>query len=692
MKQIVLILGVPELDVEAAYPDAEIQYGVIEDIPDTLYAENAEDMARAIGRFVSRNVIYVAEAQSGMVRAALSGLVSPRIIDEAMLLLERQLAGDPIETPEGFEEALIEASYSALEGANIEAEYDGDKTVVFNVAGKKSGAQTAVFDGDTVLLNGAILRNVAVVGNGHCSEELLGNRVLTPGEVMRFIANRVAINGPTELCGYGRAFGPSADDKTNATLAQRSRTFRACGMTGVVVASMQMVSRAKADLVVSVGKLLRQTLTAGAAETIRGLVDAKFTGRDNDLLTAETPEADEVLNTLVFMHQQAKELYVGKAAASAFRMRVWLDEDCKIIVEAYGKSSKHWRVDAGAYCLHTEAGGYVDLDVVLGQFEESNDGSVYAPLAYMQRELRGFLRETVEVKRDFAYMSEEARLKYMTAEITVAVGDRIEPGDTVMRCDDRSVRWESKADYGVVTGIVEEPGSELDKFARYAVQIQAWFEGDAKIRGFGKGLVCPMEAAGVRMAVKVGGVADTTERMLIGVPGIVKDSAAANEYVLSQEPCEAKVTTEHNPVSFEAMVRKHAPDETLERYADVEDPPVVLKRYPNGVVVTFDYRKKTITTYDPNAIAARIRVVIEAAPVGQSVGSSSVTMPQIGFLASFPDGNSWLNRFVLPKVRKRVDALAYWHAVAGQVDPSKLNLAEEETPAGDDELDIVIAL
>jgi hypothetical protein len=85
--------------------------------------------------------------------------------------------------------------------------------------------------------------------------------------------------------------------------------------------------------------------------------------------------------------------------------------------------------------------------------------------------------------------------------------------------------------------------------------------------------------------------------------------------------------------------------------------------------MVFDDATRTMTTTDPNAIVADISFMIEAAPVGQAVGSSSMTMPQIGFLSSLEAGNFWLSKEVLPGMKRRVDALAYLHSIAGQVAP-----------------------
>lgn len=688
------VLGEPKLDIEGLYPTTEINYAyAIEELIPEGDLDDVDKSAHAlIGYARNGGRLYVcASMRSGAAKKildAVTKVLPDFVIDEALELLHAQTEGEPLATPEDFIDALNEgAAEAGLLVGRMTAEFgDEDGEVVFYEQYRENRKQRVKFGTDGIVeLNGAVLRNVAIIGAGHFHDELLGGRILTPSEVLRFIANRVSVNGPDELCGYGRAFGPSKDDVTNATLSTRSREFRANGFCGVVAASAETVYKAKPEMVVKVGKLLRKRLTDKAASIVTAFIKAGLTGREHDLVAMAMlgdTDALTVLEAVVTMHQQCKELYTGFAACVAFRLRVWLDEKGVLILEAYGKSSKHWRVDAGAYCLYTEAGdGFVEVPALLGQFEESNDGSIYAPKKLMRSHLRGYLKESVIARKDFRTMSDEVMAKYQDAEIRVIEGDTVYPGDVVMTCDGQEFIWESKADWGTVTRVIAEMNTIDAKFAHYEVRIDAWFESEAKIRAFGKGLVCPSEAAGVSFWNTSGGVLDPALRMLIGVPGIVKDSAAAIEYIVNPEPCVATVKTVHCETSYEAMKRKHMPDETTDEFEDDEDPMVTFKTYPDGVTVTFDDRDHTITTMDPNAIRCTIRCCIEASPVAQSVGSSGLTMPQIGFLASFEAGNAWLCEQLLPGVRKRVRTLGYFHAVAGMVD---MNGSEEAVNDDDD--------
>ena len=68
---------------------------------------------------------------------------------------------------------------------------------------------------------------------------------------------------------------------------------------------------------------------------------------------------------------------------------------------------------------------------------------------------------------------------------------------------------------------------------------------------------------------------------------------------------------------------------------------------------------------DENTLIGTARVMIEASPVGQSVGSSAMTLPQLAWLSSLPTGNRWLIEEALPGIVRRTNALAYMHAVTG---------------------------
>jgi hypothetical protein len=136
------------------------------------------------------------------------------------------------------------------------------------------------------------------------------------------------------------------------------------------------------------------------------------------------------------------------------------------------------------------------------------------------------------------------------------------------------------------------------------------------------------------------------------------------------------------------MLEKHTPDETLPEFEQDDDPRILIKRYDHGITLVFDQLTRVVSTLDPHAIKCVVRLQIEASPVAQSVGSSGLTMPQIGFLGSFESGNAWLNDVMLPGVRKRANTLAYFHAVAGRVDLNA-GLEEDEEPEelGEDDFD-----
>ena len=690
------VLGEPTADIESVFTGLETEPNYIDSLgemsPDgDLYdidaaAHSVLAYARTGGR------LYVAKPVNGSERKVLDLITELRpdfVIDEAIEVLHAQVDGEPITDIDGFEEGVLDACSNAEQleaGVEVARDDEDEDTVLFYAQWQESRPQRLKFVTDgTIELNGAVLRPVALIGAGYYYNELLGGRVLSPAEVVRFIANRVAVNGPDELCGYGRAFGPSRDDHTNASLTPRARAFRASGLCGVVSVSLTEVTKARPEMVGRVGTGLRKRLVAEGGDSIKRLVAAGTLGEENDLVAlalAGDEDAMTVVGTFVCGHQQMKELYVGLAAAIAFRLQMWLDKAGKLHVKAFGKSSKHWRVDPGTYALYTDNESYLDLPAVIGQFEESNDGSVYAPLALLDS-VRGYLKESVVATKNFRHMSDEAMVKYLDATMLVEEGERVAPGQALFRVGDNEHTWDSKADWGVVTKVVEIMDPWKQKRAHYEVRVNAYFEREMKLRGFGKGLVCPAEAAGVSVKVMANSVTDTTPRLIIGAPGIVKDSEAALEYVSKCEPCVAVVRTEMCRSSYEASKEKHTPSETLPEHEDEEQPPILLKRYPHGITLVFNELDRSVTTIDPHAIKCVVRVQIEASPVAQSVGSSGLTMPQIGFLGSFENGNAWLNEVLLPGVKRRTNLLGYFHAVAGQVD---MNEGLEE-PVGTGEAD-----
>jgi hypothetical protein len=510
-----------------------------------------------------------------------------------------------------------------------------------------------VSDG-TIELDGAIMRPTAIMGMGHHERALLGGGVLPPEQVLRFIANRLATNGAEDLIGYGRAFGPGREDHTNANLTERSRLFRARGLVGVVTASLARVSKGKPDSTNEVAFYLRQHQAAHVKEAVKGLLERGITGDLVPHAIAGEAEAALVCESFVSLHQQCKELYVGLAALLAFRAELLLDDKGGITVVLFGKSTKHTRVDAGAYCLYTENGGHVDIPAIIGMFEEGNDGSLYAPNKLLD-EIDGWLKETVMAVKDFHYMSPELVQRYYNSTVLVVEEQRIEPGADLFEVDGTVHKWETKADYGVVRKVVDEAST---KMVRVEIHIDAHFTRDLKIRGFGKGLVSPMEAAGISTFIK----GDKSPRILVGAPGIIKDSKAANEYIINPVETVASVTTEYCKRDYELMKLKHLPTEVKDEHGNVR----LLKAYEDVSLRFFDKQRK-VTTTDFKAIACTIRVQIEASPVGQSVGSSSMTMPQMAWLSSLPAGNEWLKECALAGVMKRTDALAYLHAVAGQM-------------------------
>lgn len=549
----------------------------------------------------------------------LDEMVPERIIDEALELLQQQIGvavNDPIE----FETAVEDAKLAHLDPLDPSEKVlftvaEEENTAAFHAPYRISRLHTIKWCSDgSVELDGAILRRTALMGTGHLKTKVLGGGVLEPNQVVGFIAHRMALVGPDDFVGYGRAFGPGKEDQTNATLTQEGREFRSQGIVGVVTVNLNEVHKAKPQLVEAVARALHTADPEGA----------------------------------LFLHQQGREIYEGPMALKAFR-----GTQEGVNVTLTGKSTKHTRVDAGAYCLYTQDGsGTVTMPAVIGNFEFSNDGSIYVP-SNLLNTVSGYLKENVKAIRDFAKMSPELLARYYSAEVVVAEGDRIEPGAVVFKLDGVEHTWTSKADYGVVTHVIDRLTSKL---VHCEVRIDAYFVGDCKMRGFGKGLMCPAEAAGVHSP-------SHSDHILIGAAGIIKDSAAALSKMSNVRTESAWVTIQFCDRDFELVLAKHnpAPCDDFTMTGCVE------KDYPDLCKMVFDCGAQTVCIIDDNATVCDITFMIEASPVGQSVGSSSMTLPQMGFLSSLPTGNKWLCEQALPGIHKRTNALAYLHAVANGI-------------------------
>jgi hypothetical protein len=627
--------------------------------------------------YLARNKmrIYLTMPLQGLERVVLNkvtDLIPSFVYDEALEMLKEQVEGLPVAGPDDFVEAVGEAfdKHDVVFERIYFAEPEEDNEVRFHAPNRVSQMHTIKWCADgSVELDGAIMRPTAIMGIGHHQRELLGGGVLTPDRVLRFVANRMATNGPEDLIGYGRAFGPGREDHTNANLTQRSRDFRARGLVGVVTASLDRVSKGKPDATNEVAFFLREQRKGSVAEAIKALLARGVTG---DLVPhAVLGDADALMvcESYVALHQQCKELYVGLAALLAFRAELLLDDKGKLVVVLFGKSTKHTRVDAGAYCLYTEDGGYITLPALIGMFEEGNDGSLYAPNALLDS-VDGWLKERVSAVKDFHWMSPELIQRYYNSTVLVAEEDRIEPGAPLFEVDGKVHKWETKADYGIVRKVVDEAST---KMVRVEIHIDAHFTRDLKIRGFGKGLVSSMEGAGMEsFLVNTTGdeslpEVDKSPRVLVGAPGIIKDSKAANEYIVDPVPVVGSVKTEYCKRDYELMKLKHAPLVPAKQF-EQPVPGEWVKTYNEGKqILRFHDKEHTIQTIDTEAIACFIRVQIEASPVGQSVGSSSMTMPQMAWLSSLPAGNELLKEAALKGVMGRTEALAYLHTVAGQL-------------------------
>jgi hypothetical protein len=534
-------------------------------------------------------------------------------VDEAVLLVRQQVVDATgtarvVDTPAAFEAAYLEATETVTARDNqADIEVDDD-TVVIRDGRSRGRAFTIGFKPDgTVEVNGAILRRTGLFAEGVLLRELVGGRALTAHETLAFIARRLGEVGPEQLLGFGRAFGPSTSDKTNAHLPERNRKFRAFGTVATLVA------------------------------TPDGVRKGTFTD-----VTALARELAETQPT--WLDQQCRELYSGAAAVEGFRSVV--EADGRLTLG--GKSVKAAGVDVRAFGLHTADGtGYVHVPVVVGAWDESNDGMVYGGAKTLAK-LNGFLRETVRAAKDFAGMTRELAARYYDIDVTVKAGDVIQPGTAVFTLGGVTHTWDSKADYGVVTDVRHTVGTDL---IEVVVAVEAWFTGHAKIRGLGKGLVSDYASAG--MALTVDGT--PSDALAVG-PGILKDAFAAGEALTERRTVTAVMATRYNRRDYMRAKAKHG---VAGRNATVSYGPVT---------VAFDDAKLTVTTTDPTAIAATGRIIIEAAPVGQAVGKSALTLPQLSWLSGFAAGETLLRKHVLKRAKRRTEALGYMLSAGKGVD------------------------
>lgn len=588
--------------------ELEARFGALEFVDSV--AELNELVTDGLHAYVARGgVLYLA---AGLVLAAedrgeLAELATAKpsaIVDEAIELVREQIVGadgtvDRVESPEAFEAAYLAATESLTAQDNAaDVTVDGQTVVIRDGRGGPAYRIDFKVDG-TVTVNDAILRRAGVYAIGALGRELVAGRALDAHELLALIAKRLGEVGPEQLLGFGRALGPSRGDKTNAFLPARNRAFRAQATVATLLAT---------------------------PTTLR-----KGTFTDVTALARELADAGEV----TFLDQQCRELYAGPAAVEGFRAVV--DGDG---ITLGGKSVKAAGVDVRAFGLHTQDGtGYVHIPVVVGAFDESNDGMCYAGPKTLGK-LNGFLRETVGARRDFHGMSRELVARYYDVDVRVRVGDVVQPGDVMFAVGGVDQTWSTKADYGVVTHVIDRNDGDA---VEVSVGIEAWFTGHAKIRGLGKGLVSDYASAGMTMLVD--GV--PSDALAIG-PGILKDGFAASEALTERRTVTAVLTSRYNRRDYLRAKAKHG-------VSGQRNPEVTY----GAVTVRFDDRTRTVTTVDPTAIAATGRVIIEAAPVGQAVGSTSLTLPQLSWLSGFTAGERLLRKHVLKPAKRRADALGY---------------------------------
>lgn len=630
-----IVVGHPKLDAEHLLGDVQMDdCEYLDELVELLPEGKAYDKQALVDQLMlvgkAGKQVYLARYLGfEEVEALEEALVAfPKmLVDEQLLMLASYYRG-PVTGPDAFHEACLDAldAFDRNRERVVFRNVEDDDSVAFHAPFRAHQAHTIRWCSDnTIELDGVVLRHTAIQAMGYFKSDLLGGKVLTPAEVIGFVAARMAVVGVEDLLGYGRAFGPGEEDHTNATLSRRSREFRANAVVGVVACSLKRVSKAGPEDVIKVADTLRR----------------------------EFPEVP------LMLHQMGREIYWGWSMVEAFRASVWTDvKSKKLMLEMGAKSTKHARVDSGAYVLYTdEPENVVTLPALIGNWEVSNDGSVYAPNALLSG-VKGYLKESVVAVKDHAGMTPELAARYFATELLVAEGDVIEPGDVIFTVDGIDHSWESKADYGIVRTVVDEiERSGKSRVVRIGAEIDAYFVGDFKTRGLGKGLVSSCEAAGITGRVK--GERGQRARLLLGAPGILKDSRAADVYIVSSKPVVGVLTAEYAQSEYDLMVQKHLPVKTGKK---------LVRAYPEvGVTLEFHNSSRTIVTTDERAVEATVQIQIEAAPVGQSVGSSGMTMPQMAYLASLPAGNAWLKQMVLPGVNERINALTYLHAVSNQI-------------------------
>src|ERR1035437_1758331 len=126
------------------------------------------------------------------------------VIDEALELLQLQVIG-PVDQFD-FQDRCIEAMQADTKVEFVGA--DEDNTVCFHAPYRASKTHSIKWcnepNGETIVeLDGAIIRRTALMGSGHLKTEVLGGGILTPSEVVGFIAVRMGLCGVDDLIGYG---------------------------------------------------------------------------------------------------------------------------------------------------------------------------------------------------------------------------------------------------------------------------------------------------------------------------------------------------------------------------------------------------------------------------------------------------------------------------------------------------------
>lgn len=460
--------------------------------------------------------------------------------------------------------------------------------------------------------NTAPLRKSVIHLQGHFLSAYLPSLILTPSQMVDLLLRRLVIQKPEELLSYGRALAPD-NTKGHSFLDDAALNFRTEALTGVISLHTDKTEAARPNQIAEAAKAC---LRAGI---------------------------------LVLPHQQGKELYTGPAILNAFRGTHNPDTN-EITLGA--KSTKHAKVDIGAFSLHTVDGtGLITVPAVIGAFDCSNDGSIYMPNALMDEHLNGFLYERVELQRDHENLTPVLIAKYYQAQALVQEGERIKPGQPVLQLGRTEntvpTLWNSTASYGIVEQVIIQKES---KFIRIEILIRAHFEGEAKMRGPGKGLICSSEGASIYCSINTKGT--EFQGLFFGANGVIKDSNAFNHYAKNQKKTIATVTQQMTPEALQAK---------RELYGALGTDKV---RKPNGITITFNDDDQTMTIRDPSAIRCDLSFKIESSPVQQSVGKSSMVMPQMAVTSSQIGGNEWLSRSLPRRMTERINTIAYLMEVA----------------------------